>query len=75
MKCPKCGSEDAYQGFTSVECINSKCENFSEKQLAIKYRDRTIIEDLKVTFYPGRWEIPEVPSSFRSFLDRVAKGR
>lgn len=28
--CPKCGSENAYIGMNSVECINPKCGLYSE---------------------------------------------
>jgi hypothetical protein len=29
QNCPKCGSQDAYVGITTVECINQKCSLYS----------------------------------------------
>lgn len=31
MKCPLCGFENAQPLFQRMECINEKCENFSEE--------------------------------------------
>ena len=28
MKCPECGTANAYVGFNSIECKNSKCKHF-----------------------------------------------
>lgn len=28
--CPRCGDNKAYVGFTTVECLNRSCNNFSE---------------------------------------------
>jgi len=33
-KCPRCEFDNAYVGFTNVECCNVECKYFSEKQFA-----------------------------------------
>ncbi len=33
MKCPTCGANDAYVGFSTAECPNPLCIRFSPKQL------------------------------------------
>lgn len=29
MNCPKCGREDAYIGFTQIDCIDPDCEHYN----------------------------------------------
>lgn len=33
MKCPSCGSDGAYIGFSTTECVNMNCVHYSEKQV------------------------------------------
>lgn len=36
MKCPACGNEDAYMGFTSIDCPNSACRHFTGNSTTTK---------------------------------------
>lgn len=36
MICPSCSYDDAYVGFSSVDCLNPECRHFREEYLEAK---------------------------------------
>lgn len=52
MKCPACGSNDAYIGFTDIDCPNQVCKNF---------RGAKTVAPVNVRPIPGMGGTPQNP--------------
>lgn len=79
MKCPKCGSDEAYIGLTAIDCINPNCEHFketsSEEETAIMspnwYPNQNLRVDIKNTFPKNNSILIE----FKAYGDSINSNR